>query len=175
MKKRVYFNEYNMKIGNSTYFPIASGLLHCYAETFKDIRAHYQFEPYIFYRDSPEVLLSKYQSPAIAAFSVSMWNENLSLVVARLVKRKYPNCLIVCGGPSIPFEAEHYLRENDFIDVVCRGEGEKVFAQILQRYIVTDQFSNIPGISYRCKKTNTVIKNEGNIGITKNLDEFPSP
>ena len=175
MKKRVYFNEYNMKIGNSTYFPIASGLLHCYAETFKDIRAHYQFEPYIFYRDSPEVLLSKYQSPAVAAFSVSMWNENLSLVVARLVKQKYPNCLIVCGGPSIPFEAEHYLKENDFIDVVCRGEGEKVFAQILQRYIVTDQFSDIPGISYRCKKTNTIVKNEDNIEITKNLDEFPSP
>lgn len=174
-KLQVYFNEYNILMENTIYLPLVSGLLQAYAQTKDIIRENYQFMPFIFIRDHPEQILSQYQNPTVAAFSALMWNVNLSLAVARRVKEKFPNCLIVFGGAQVPFDATDFFRVYPFIDVTVRGEGEQTFADLLIRFLDTRDFRDIPGISYRDPETGACIRNDKERPPIADLDVFPAP
>ena len=158
---------------NSVYLPAVSGLLHAYADTFPDLKENYEFQPYIYYRDKIENIITKFDNPDVVAFSSSMWNINLSLAVAKEVKNKYPKCLIIFGGCETPWKAEKFFDDNPFIDVTVRGEGEQPFVSILKRNIISRDFSNIPSISYRSLETGKCIRNEGDSPRQKNLDIYP--
>lgn len=174
-KRKVYFNEYNVLMGNTAYLPFVSGLLCAYAKKHKKITSVYDFSPFLFYRDKPELILEKYKLPSIAAFSVSMWNEQLNLHIAEKVKQLYPECLIVFGGPQVPFEAQSYFDRYWFIDISVRGEGEITFTEILERAIDSEDFSGIEGMSWRDKKTGRYVKNAEERLSPKDIDKFPSP
>ena len=175
IKRKIYFNEYNVLMSNTAYLPFVSGLLCAYAKKHKKITSVYDFSPFLFYRDKPELILEKYKSPSIAAFSVSMWNERLNLHIAEKVKQLYPECLIVFGGPQVPFEAQSYFDRYWFIDISVRGEGEITFTEILERAIDSEDFSGIAGISWRDKKTGRYVKNVEERLSPKDIDKFPSP
>ena len=52
---------------------------------------------------------------------------------AHRAKRELPDCLVVAGGHSVSFIAEHLLKQCDgALDVVARGEGEVVAPRILE-------------------------------------------
>jgi radical SAM superfamily enzyme YgiQ (UPF0313 family) len=174
-KRKVYFNEYNVLMSNTAYLPFVSGLLCAYAKRHKKITEVYDFLPFLFYRDKPELILEKYESPSIAAFSVSMWNEQLNLHIAEKVKQRYPECLIVFGGPQVPFDAQRYFDKHWFIDISVRGEGEITFTEILERAIDSEDFSGIAGISWRDNKTRHYVKNAEERLSPKDMDTFPSP
>ncbi len=172
-KNEIYFNEYNVLMNNAIYLPLVSGQLQAFAQIQQEIKENYEFKPQLFMRDRLENIICKYNNPAIAAFSVSMWNENLNLAVAREVKMKFPNTLIVMGGPQIPFKAEDYLRKNNFIDFVVYGEGERTFTELLGENIRGKNWEKIKGISY-IDKSGKYRKNLKRIP-ENNPDNFPSP
>ncbi len=172
-KARVYFNEYNILMENSVYLPLVSGSLHIRALQDSLLRESYEFMPYIYYRDYPEKIIENYDNPSIAAFSVSMWNANLSMEVARRVKAKYPDCLVVVGGPQIPFEGREFFENYPWVDVSVRSDGENIFSEILKRNLVSRNFANIPSISYRLG--GSYVKNLEEQTTTKTLDHLPSP
>ena len=174
-KRKVYFNEFNVLMSDTAYLPFVSGLLCAYAKTHEKITDVYDFTPFLFYREKPDLILEKYESPSIAAFSVSMWNEQLNLHIAEKIKQLYPECLIVFGGPQVPFEAQDYFDRYGFIDIAVRGEGEITFTEILERAIDSEDFSGIAGISWRDKKTGRCVRNTEERPSPKNLDVFPSP
>ena len=174
-KRRVYFNEFNVLLENAAYLPLVSGLLRCYAETSETITANYEFMPFLFYRDSVERIVSNYDEPCVAAFSVSMWNEQINLRVAEEVKRLYPECLIVFGGPNVPHYPQSYFERFPFIDVAVRAEGEEAFSGILARFLETREFSSIPGIAWRDPSTGVCVRNEMDRPQSRDLDIYPSP
>ena len=109
------------------------------------------------------------------AFSISIWNEQLSLKIAKYLKEKY-NCLIVFGGPSCPHNPTEYFKKNDFIDVAIRSEGEDAFNEILLNYLSgNESFSEIPNVAYREKETNKCVINTTKLSFNRNLDVYPSP
>ena len=132
-KQRVYFNEFNVVLGNTGYLPLVSGLLRAFAETSDVVKENYSFEPFLFRVDCADTILDAYESPSVAAFSLAMWNEQLSLHIAREVKRRWPDCLIVVGGAQVPHDPTEYFIEHAFIDVAVRGEGEEAFTKLLER------------------------------------------
>lgn len=172
--REIYLNEYNVLMDNTVYFPLATGQLRAYAETIPEIRENYQFMPFIFLRDAPERIVAQYHSPSVAAFSCSMWNINLSLEVARQVKEKFPGCLIVFGGPSVPLEPTDFFMRYPFVDVTVRGEGEHTFAGLLVRLLLGRDFSDIAGICYPDYFQGKVVVNEAR-PLEEELDIFPSP
>lgn len=174
-QREVYLNEYNVLMEGSAYLPLVSGTLQVYAETFPEVVEHYRFMPYLFHRDDPDRLVARYRNPSVAAFSVSMWNEQLNLRVAEGVKRRWPDCLVVFGGPQVPYEATDYLGRNPFIDVTVRSEGEEAFADILRRFLEGRDFRDIPGISWRDPRTGACVKNAKDREQAKDLDVYPSP
>jgi len=175
MKKEVYLNEYNVFMEGSTYFPFVSGILKANAFQFPHIRENYQFESFVFYRDNLENVIKKYKNPSVVGFSVSMWNEQLSLKVAQIVKNKFPECIIIFGGPQVPHKAEEYFRRYPFIDIAVRSEGEECFAEILIRFLESRDFSGIAGISFRDPITKVCVRNPQEREQSKDLDVYPSP
>lgn len=173
MKKDVHLNEYNLLMDNSIYLPLVSGLLQSYSQNNPILKKEYQFMPFHFIREPSEQILSYYQNPSVAGFSVSMWNYNLNLEVARKVKEKFPECLTIFGGPHIPIEAKKFLREHPYIDITVRGDGEKTFSEILNRNLETKDFRGIEGISFITSDGDYVKTPERE--LIKDLDEFPSP
>ncbi len=174
-KQSVYLSEFNVQMGDTVYVPFVSGLLRAYAESQVVIQEHYEFQPFVFVKDDLDTLVAKYEQPDVAGFSLSMWNEQFTLQLAKHVKERFPECLIVFGGPQVPHRPEAYFKEHTFIDVAVRGEGETAFANILAKLVEGRTFEGIPGISWQHPDTGECIRNEEENLLRKNLDEYPSP
>lgn len=132
IRKRLYFFESQIPMAGVVYLPYVSGLLQGYAQTFEIIRDNYDFQPFIFIRDSVENIMKKIYSPDVMAFSVCIWNHQISLAVAKAVKEKYPNCKILFGGPQ---PQKNDKEKYPFIDYIVSWEGEKQFVPLLGQFI----------------------------------------
>ena len=75
------------------------------------------------------------EQPDMVAFSNYIWNKNLQLGFARLVKERHPRCITVMGGPNYNFTelewVERFAKDNPQIDFHVEGEGEAKFCNIL--------------------------------------------
>jgi len=169
MKKRlIYFNEFNLKMSGRAYLPLVSGSLVAYAMTDPVIRDAYEVAPFLFAREPLQTILAHYtREPDVAAFSVSLWNEQLSLAVARAIKTRWPRCLVVFGGCQIPFDAQSYLAQHSCVDVCARGEGEQTFLEILRSHL-SGLVVDVPGTT-----TRRGLAKDGT--GPKELDVYPSP
>jgi radical SAM superfamily enzyme YgiQ (UPF0313 family) len=115
------------------------------------------------------------QGADIVGFSAYVWNVQLSLAIAREVKRRKPETLIVFGGPQVPDlpqRAHKFLTEHPYVDVLCHGEGEAVFTQLLDRAGVRD-FSDVPGISFL--SADRQLETHPKAPRIKDLETIPSP
>jgi len=111
----------------------------------------------------------------VAAFSVYVWNLRLSLAIARELKRRKPDTLVVFGGPQVPelaAAAAAFLREHPYVDVVCHGEGEAVFTALLDRARTRD-FTDVPGISILDRDGQ--LETHAKAPRIKDLEQIPSP
>ena len=97
-KINVFFNEYNLLMGSGgvTYLPFVSGILCANAKKITRISENFKFHKFIFHPDTAENIINNYykEIPHIATFSISMWNEQLSLKVAKILKDKFNHLLI---------------------------------------------------------------------------------
>jgi radical SAM superfamily enzyme YgiQ (UPF0313 family) len=111
----------------------------------------------------------------VVGFSAYVWNVQLSLAIAREVKRRRPETLVVFGGPQVPdlpARAHRFLTENPYVDVLCHGEGEAVFTALLDRSRTRD-FSDVPGISFL--DPDGRLETHPKAPRIKDLDTIPSP
>ena len=119
-KFNVYFNEYNLLMGSGgvTYLPLVSGILSANAKKNAIIKESFLFHPFVFQPDTAKNIVKNFYKvpPHIASFSISMWNEQLSLKVAKILKDKF-NTLIIFGGASCPHYPTEYFKKYSFIAV----------------------------------------------------------
>jgi radical SAM superfamily enzyme YgiQ (UPF0313 family) len=181
LKKKIYFNEYNLLMGSGgiVYLPFVSGILSAYIKTSSIVRDNFDVQPFIFVPDGAEKIVSLHEAPDVACFSISMWSEQLSLEVARIVKSKFPNCLIIFGGASCPHEPTNYMQNNNFIDVCVRAEGEDAFLAVVEKFASgNSDFSNVPNVAFRKKSANGKLEiyvNSETPEYDRSLDNYPSP
>ena len=178
-KINVFFNEYNLLMGSGgvTYLPLVSGILSAHAKKNNKISKNFSFHKFIFHPDTAENILknSYTEKPDIASFSISMWNEQLSLKVAKILKEKF-NTLIIFGGASCPHDPREYFKKYPFIDIAIRAEGEDAFNELLLRYLEgKNDFSKIPNVAFRDRKSKKCIINFEKAKFIRDLDMYPSP
>ena len=130
--KNVYLIQAEITSGpiNEHYLPFSVGCIWSYANQFEDIKSNFKLCDVIWRRDRQTNVLDKIIDPDIVGFSCYVWNHNWNLTLAKKIKDKYPNCLIVFGGPSVNEEWTNYK----FIDVAMFGEGEVAWAELLRLY-----------------------------------------
>lgn len=169
MKKKLYFFQVNYSYGKSAHIPYTAGQLAAYAFDDKDISESYTLENIFFLREKPEKVMEKIDSPFMVAFSTYLWNCNYNKTLAKLIKEKYPECIIVFGGHHVPPGGE-MLEECPYIDYLLHGEGEIIFRRLMRAAIGIENACEIPGISFRTE--NGTMTNPEMISEECN---FPSP
>ena len=59
----------------------------------------------------------------VVLFSCYIWNVEVCLDVADMLKKVSPETKIIFGGPEVSFDDTEYMQKYDFIDAIMRGEG----------------------------------------------------
>lgn len=155
--KQVQLVQINNAYGNKIYLPYSIGLLQAYSQTSKLIKKKYEFKSFLYKREPVNDIYAKIGGVDILAISCYLWNTNLSLAVAKKVKTENPDCTVIIGGPNAPNDALEFMQNNPYVDVVCHGEGEKTFLELLETYLYTNDVSSVLGITYRDHGSNSII------------------
>lgn len=107
----------------------------------------------------------------VIGFSAYVWNIQLSLAIAKALKELSADVVTIFGGPHVPKRVGRFLREHPYVDVVCHGEGEGVFLQLLE-HLDGCRWNAVPSISYVC---NGRIVHNGISPRRQELSSLPSP
>lgn len=70
------------------------------------------------------------------------------LLLAKMAKEKFPQLPIVWGGWH-PTVLPQQTIENEFVDVVVRGQGQRTFTELVKTLEVKGNLSGISGIAYK--------------------------
>jgi len=172
-KTKVGMVQVNTGFLNQNYLPYSLGFLQAYAQKYLKNIDDFEFLLPIYKRIPLKDALNVLSGSDIIFFSTYVWNFKISSEIAKRIKEKKPNTLIVFGGCRVPGQnIENFLKNYPFIDIACYGEGEKVFTAILNNY-KTGNWENVPSISY-IDENNKVIKNTRAERIN-DPNEIPSP
>ena len=174
MKNIYMVQASNTYTGNSfkaAYLPYAAGLLIAYAFTDETVKSEYEFKRFVFTRESTDKVVENMENPAVVGFSNYIWNTQYNITLAKKIKAKYPECVIIFGGHNIPPD-NSFLEKYDFIDFLIHGEGEEAFRSLLIELCKTESdFSSVPNLSYRTSE-GAFAKNPTE--VLKGTD-YPSP
>ncbi|MDP3730932.1 MAG: radical SAM protein, partial [bacterium] len=185
--------QINAGFSGASYLPYSAGLLEAYArKSIPDID-RFEFLIPIFTRESINSAVEKLLPANVAGFSLYVWNNQLSLAIAKELKARKPEITIVVGGPHVPdrykshiqnkqmplasttdlssARIETYLKDHPFIDIAVHGEGERPFSLLLQN--ISGDWRKIPSISY-LDQNRCLIETE-RLARINNLNEIPSP
>lgn len=137
------------------------------------IQENFNTPDFFFIREDPEDIVRRIDHVDIAAFSTYVWNGEISLRVAALLKRKFPECRIVFGGPHCPDDGRQTLEVYRFIDVIFHGESEISFRHYLEACVSSSDIGHIAGITYRAADGKPVCTGTGE--KIADLSLLPSP
>lgn len=112
------------------------------------------------------------QKPDVLAISCYIWNIETALAVAGEIKKIYPDCKIILGGPEVSFDSKSVIEKNSFVDFVLSGEGEKAFCELIKA--LESDNSDLAAVP------NLTFKKDGEIKINEqapllSLDDIPFP
>lgn len=92
-----------------------------------------------------------------------------ALAISRAVKKEMSQLPVVWGGWHPSLFPKHTL-EEPCVDVVVNGQGEKTFAELLERFIDKRSLENLKGISY--KNGTEIINNPER--VMEDINTFPA-
>jgi anaerobic magnesium-protoporphyrin IX monomethyl ester cyclase len=109
--------------------------------------------------------------PDVICISCLSYSEEAFHQVARIVKEKRPDSLVVGGGPYVSSLRIAILRDKN-VDILVFDEGEPAFLELIGRLSQGRSYDDVRGIAFR---------SDGKIRLTppqeliENLDELPIP
>lgn len=110
------------------WLPYSIGAIWSYVSQFPDVTSEFQLKELFYKREPIDKVLERLENPALCGFSCYLWNRNYCLKLAEAIKRHWPACVIVFGGPEVNGKMIKY----EFIDSIVTGEGEENFVDILR-------------------------------------------
>jgi len=137
MKKNLYLfqPQYSVvhtekEIYSNYWIPYSVGCIWSYVSQFKEITDNFELKDLIYKREHIGDLVERLEDPFICGFSSYVWNEAYCYTAARRIKERYPNCLIVFGGPNTE---SHEL--DGVVDIIVEAEGELSFHKLLTQVL----------------------------------------
>ncbi len=122
----------------------------------------------LFSESKLNAIINEFKPDVIGSTGVTM-NIKPAISILGLCRKIYPQAMIVLGGPHVTFDAEAILKENSFVDIIVRREGELTFTELLKQ---KSPLENIPGISYR---NSTSIKHNPDRPFIEDINILPFP
>ena len=104
-------------------------------------------------------------------FSCYIWNIEIVLKLAEIVKKARPQVQIILGGPEVSFDAMTLMKNYPFCDIIVKGEGEGILNALLKDRD-QERFSKIPGLCYR-KRSGEIVDSSDSKAVPLNQLTFP--
>lgn len=168
MPRRVYLAQVNSRFGDNVHFPYSVGLLWSYFKL-SGSAEEYELGGFLYHKDPIDEAVERLDAPDVLALSCYIWNFEWNKAFAKAVHEKWPDCVIVAGGPHIP-DSPTVKDFHDF-DFLIHGEGESPFRKLLEDGLDPTW---VPGLSYVFHPDlDTVVTNPK--GALPAPDDIPSP
>ena len=164
--------QINNSFSGQNYLPYSVALLEGYVRAKAADPSRYRFKLPIYKRVAISTAVEQLIDCDIVGFSSYVWNAQISLEIARRLKARRPDILIMFGGPHVPDQPEEFMRANPFIDVAVHNEGEKIFLRLVEMYPARD-WGTVAGVSF-VGPDGSFTRN-ANGDRFRDLDEVPSP
>ncbi|HLJ14274.1 MAG TPA: cobalamin-dependent protein [Bryobacteraceae bacterium] len=144
------------------FLPYLHGLLRCAVESDAGLASYYSFAEPVFLSEPSQDIVDRMDKPDVVGFSCYVWNFRRHMKIAELVRRRFPECLVVAGGPHIPDRSAHFFERYPFVDLLIHGEGEHQFVEVLrERLLEKPNWSGIEGISFAAGGHSVKIESDG--------------
>lgn len=180
-KKTCYFADltHTAQGIHAKTFPLGAGLVVAYTK--HQLGKLFDINLFKFPHDLESAFMNK--KPDLLCMSNYAWNTQLSYTFAKMAKEKYPDLIVIFGGPNFPLtenEQIKFLKDFSVVDFYIVGEGEESFVSLLNNLIdvgydihaLKDKNLNI----YNCVYLNNegcLIK--GDYKRIQDLDRIPCP
>lgn len=115
-------------------FPLGAGLVAAYAK--QQLGNLFDIKLFKFPDDLESAFLT--EKPDLLCMSNYAWNTLISYTFAKIAKEKYPDLIVIFGGPNFPLienEQLGFLKDFSAIDFYIVGEGEESFVGLLKEII----------------------------------------
>ncbi len=187
-KIKVGMVQINNSFDNQHYLPLSLGFLHSYAqENAKNIE-DFEFLTPIHKRTSVDEAVKHLEGADIVAFSTYVWNYRISSEIAKRLKEKKPETIIVFGGCHVP-------EPNILVDAYVKGKNERYEEYIekggisnLEKMCLEKGSSSVTAFSYYDEQRDKGLKSfleqnrfvdiastgEGEIIFSSLLEKFPN-
>jgi radical SAM superfamily enzyme YgiQ (UPF0313 family) len=129
--------------------PLANAFLKAYLATDKELSATVSVTLCDFFldRSAPECATAILaENPAAVGFSLYVWNRDLCLEVAAVLRRSKPGLTLFAGGPEATAAAEGILA-NSPLDFIITGEGEVTFLEAMKGVMNGASLAGTKGIA----------------------------
>ncbi len=112
--------------------------------------------------------------PRVVGFS-SVFQQNIaSLVLARILKTRNPSLKIVFGGGNCDAQMGQAIQECfPWVDFVVRGEGERVFVELVKDILGSQPIRPHSGLCHRVNGLSVAVPQKGEPQVP--MDEVPIP
>jgi len=189
--KNLYILELSDKYENQVRLPYSTGLIWSYCKSIETIKNNYCLKDWFFYKENINEICKKIVNPDVIIFSSYVWNWEHNKKISKNIKEKYPDCLMICGGPHVPhndqflysaneispywkYPLKDWFSNHSYFDIISSGEGEITISNILIENLKKEKnFKQIPGLVIR-EKNNDFYVTPFRERI-KNINEMPSP
>lgn len=170
---RIYLGNITSEI--SFYLPYTAGVMRAAIEQDPSLKSKCVFPRFFFHTlHGVDALLDQIEAPDVLGLSLYVWNQERSLKLARLVKERFPSCMVILGGPQVPSSDDDWLLKHPYVDLLVHQEGESAFRDIIEQLCNTRaDFRNVRGISF--KDSSAQIHRTLPREMNQRLSESPSP
>ena len=108
----------------------------------------------------------------IVGFSTNYLSIHVVNHIAKIIKNRSSDKLLVVGGPGCFWDYDRSAIEPGLVDIFVSGEGEKPFHKIVKNFYNNISLENIPGTVFVKNKEEVI---NGSIDPVADLDSIPYP
>lgn len=145
--KNLYLTQVADKYGPNSFLPVAISYQWMYASTSKLVKDNFQVADVLIEKKPPKKYVDELEDePHVMMLSSYVWNWEYNKTLAEEVKKKYPNCLTITGGPHVDKRDTEFFDKYPMFDIAVMGEGEEASKEILKRYLLGEDYNDIPHV-----------------------------
>jgi putative methyltransferase len=162
-------NVYAIQLSNwypNATLPQSIGTLWSYVIQSDKIANNYFLAKTFWENEDANTVVTDIESPDILICSCYIWNWERTYQVIKTIKNKYPNCLVIIGGPEPKYSVE-WMNQHPEIDILIPYYGETVLKNVLIENLEDKNFESVNGVITQTQYNRNYISPEFN--------EIPSP
>ncbi len=129
----------------SATLPQAMGSLLGYVFQNESIKKNFEVCRTFWENETFDQIIKEIEGPDVLLCSCYVWNWDRTYQVIKFIRKHYPSCLIIIGGPE-PEYTSNWLCAHPEVDLLIPYYGESVLESVLVESLMECEYSKLPGV-----------------------------